>query len=291
MDGSRFDSLLRALATTPSRRSAIRLAAAPILGGLVVHDVLPTEAKKKKKLTLCHQGQTISVSKKKKKTHLKHGDTPGACQPGCAPNCADKQCGPDGCGSVCGACTAAGQSCTPSGQCVCPVGQPEICGGACLASCPPGTARDPSNCGCCVGNNGLDGGTPANCCSRLSVGGKCVGLDAGSRCTVDDQCADGGCVNGVCTCPAPTRYCPQQRRCEECCSDAECGPFEVCASDSGEPDHCVCKVPPACIGTCLQPGCPAGACGAQCNPNAPACCPPLTCQPDSPATHSCLPPP
>ncbi|GAB4212579.1 MAG: hypothetical protein OHK0013_35510 [Sandaracinaceae bacterium] len=37
--------------------------------------------------------------------------------PGCTPSCGGRQCGPDGCGGVCGTC-AAGTSCNTSYQCV-----------------------------------------------------------------------------------------------------------------------------------------------------------------------------
>jgi hypothetical protein len=37
--------------------------------------------KKKPKVTLCHNGQTIKVSRCAKKKHLRHGDTLGPCPP------------------------------------------------------------------------------------------------------------------------------------------------------------------------------------------------------------------
>lgn len=78
MDGLRFDALTRALTARRSRR-----AVAAALGGLLTLGTLSGDAKKKrkKKVTLCHEGQTISVSRKKEKSHLKHGDTLGACPP------------------------------------------------------------------------------------------------------------------------------------------------------------------------------------------------------------------
>ena len=81
MDAERLETLLRSLSETPSRRGALRLLFASALGGLITVGALPTVAKKKQKVTLCHNGQTISVSKKAKKKHLKHGDAVGPCQP------------------------------------------------------------------------------------------------------------------------------------------------------------------------------------------------------------------
>ncbi len=83
MDSKTFDGLVRVLGGSTNRRSMIQ-----ILGGLSfgVIALSPTasEAKRKgkgngKKVTVCHQGQTISVSKSALKSHLQHGDTMGAC--------------------------------------------------------------------------------------------------------------------------------------------------------------------------------------------------------------------
>ena len=64
MDGLAFDRLTKSLTQPHSRRGLSRL-----LGGVAVGGALPLlgvregAAKKKKKVTLCHQGQTINVSK------------------------------------------------------------------------------------------------------------------------------------------------------------------------------------------------------------------------------------
>ena len=93
MDADRFDSLLRAFSRTPSRRHALRVLAGTALGGLLGIEQLKTKAKKGKgggkggkkkcknkgKITICHKGQTISVSGCAWKAHQKHGDTMGAC--------------------------------------------------------------------------------------------------------------------------------------------------------------------------------------------------------------------
>src|SRR5215208_6470577 len=142
--------------------------------------------------------------------------------------------------------------------------------GKCKANLPDGTACSSGTCqsGRCV---------PCipQCAGRVCGSDGCGG-ECGVPCTGRRQVCNAA---GQCVCPAGLKFCSQfGGRCDECCSDTECPPYEVCASDYGEPNHCVCIVPPRRCGICLAPGCPADACGAQCNPNAPNCCPPLTCQ-------------
>jgi hypothetical protein len=93
VNAERFDTLFQSLSETPSRRSAVRLLAGSLLGGLLLLDRVPIQAKKsgkgrgkgkrkgkdKQKVTICHNGQTITVSKSALKAHKKHGDTTGAC--------------------------------------------------------------------------------------------------------------------------------------------------------------------------------------------------------------------
>ena len=82
MEADRFDRLSRSLATTPSRRGILGLVAGSVLGGLVGLGQATTQAKKGKgkgskkkgkgkgpgtcngqeKATICHKGQTITVS-------------------------------------------------------------------------------------------------------------------------------------------------------------------------------------------------------------------------------------
>jgi hypothetical protein len=90
-----FDALTRELGDTLTRRSALRglvaAAAAVTAGGAVLtHDVAGTRRKGRKnkeknkgkgkgKTTICHNGQTIKVSRRARKAHLKHGDQKGPC--------------------------------------------------------------------------------------------------------------------------------------------------------------------------------------------------------------------
>lgn len=112
MDQERIDRLARRVAGGLSRR---RLASFTGLGVAALVG-LPTGAaakKKKKKVTLCLDGQTIQVPKKKvgKFRQANPGAVPGACQGSCTPTtCTARsiQCGPlaDGCGGTlqCGEC-------------------------------------------------------------------------------------------------------------------------------------------------------------------------------------------
>jgi hypothetical protein len=95
MIADRFDILLRSLSQTPSRRTALRLLGGSAFGALLTHeagDALAKQGgkskgknKKGKKVTLCHQGQTITVSKSAVKGHKQHGDTIGPCPSGPTP--------------------------------------------------------------------------------------------------------------------------------------------------------------------------------------------------------------
>jgi hypothetical protein len=117
MDHTRFDDLSRFIGGTSTRRRFSGTLAALGLGSLVSLRVLGadeaeagTRGKGKKKVTVCHNGQSIRVAKRKLKKHLAHGDTKGACpvQPQCVPDCegplGPKACGDDGCGGTCGTC-------------------------------------------------------------------------------------------------------------------------------------------------------------------------------------------
>lgn len=85
-----FDALTRELGATLTRRAALRglvaTAAAVVGGGAVLtHDVdgkrrrSQRKGKAKNKTTICHNGQTIDVSNRALKAHLKHGDQKGPC--------------------------------------------------------------------------------------------------------------------------------------------------------------------------------------------------------------------
>jgi hypothetical protein len=98
MVADHFDTLVQSLSHTPSRRTALRLLAGSALGGLLTREAGGALArkggkgkgkgknKKGKKVTLCHQGRTITVSKSAVKSHKQHGDTTGPCPSGPTPS-------------------------------------------------------------------------------------------------------------------------------------------------------------------------------------------------------------
>jgi hypothetical protein len=146
VDHNRFDTIIRSLSQTPSRRNALRLLAGSALGGLLTVGAVRTEArngghgkgkgknKKGKKVTLCHKGQTITVSKSAVKGHQKHGDSIGRCPSGpTGPTCTDGitnggETDVD-CGGSCPRC-ASGKICTTRNDCAsarCAAGTCQTC--------------------------------------------------------------------------------------------------------------------------------------------------------------------
>jgi hypothetical protein len=84
VESTRFDAISRELAGTSSRRRFSGTLAALGLGSIASLSLLgggDAEAKKKKskKVTVCHNGQSLRVGKRKLKKHLRHGDAKGAC--------------------------------------------------------------------------------------------------------------------------------------------------------------------------------------------------------------------
>lgn len=81
MDGIQFDRLVRFVGQRIPRRGFTALA----IPGLITLSVLGNETrdtlgkKKKKKVVICLDGQTIKISKKAKKKYLRQGATQGAC--------------------------------------------------------------------------------------------------------------------------------------------------------------------------------------------------------------------
>lgn len=89
MEAGRFAAILHSLFGSMPRRRAIPLLAGSALGRLLTLKVLPANAKNKKKggkckkdkkkVSVCHSGQTLRVRTSALVAHLEHGDTFGAC--------------------------------------------------------------------------------------------------------------------------------------------------------------------------------------------------------------------
>jgi hypothetical protein len=179
MDADRFDALLRSLSTTPTRRRVAHLLSGTVLAGLPTPGAMPADAKKgsngkgkakgkgrkkekkckgKERVTICHNGQTISISSCALKGHQKHGDTIGACD---TPN------PPTGC-----------------------TGGTEPCGDQCVPPCGSGSVRDLATCGCCFETGIIcdeSGNTP--CCNSDQQCRDQVGQDAVCCLPAEASCA------------------------------------------------------------------------------------------------------
>jgi hypothetical protein len=148
MNQSSFSAMTRVLSRLPSRRDVLRGIAGSALSGLLTRQAGDALAKKggkgkgktknkkgkKGKVTLCHQGKTITVSKSARKAHLAHGDTQGRCpsEP-TGPTCTDgitngAETDVD-CGGTCPRC-ATGKICASRNDCAsarCDLGNCEQC--------------------------------------------------------------------------------------------------------------------------------------------------------------------
>lgn len=85
MELERFDELTRAFSGASTRRrfgglmTALGLGAVAGIGLLGATETQAKKRRKKKKLTLCLNGQTITVGKRQAKKQLRQGATKGAC--------------------------------------------------------------------------------------------------------------------------------------------------------------------------------------------------------------------
>jgi hypothetical protein len=202
MDGPRFDDLLRTVSATASRRGLLAGLASQLLA------VLPSAlggddaeaTKKRKKNKKKRRSQPAPVALLPPLSPPPSGSCPldqKPCDGGCIPSsqCCDN-----------GDCPISGQTCSASRQCACPPALPDICGGACLASCldPNEFLRSPDTCGCCVRNMLPSGGDVRNCCSgrENDLGGTsfCWGRQPGESCSFPEQCFHGVCLCGAFGC-------------------------------------------------------------------------------------------
>lgn len=172
MEPSRFDELTKALATSTSRRQAIKTIAATTLGGmLALSGIGPAFAKCKGSGSKCHHAKQCC------------GTMSGCCGGTCTDLSSDRNnCG--SCGKVC----PPTQVCS-GGQCGCPPGRTKLCNGTCvISSC--ASSGCPNGCTCTQ-----DEAAGNYYCANLSGGG--------STCTSDCDCPSGQfCINGL-----PTGFC------------------------------------------------------------------------------------
>ena len=191
----------------------------------------------------------------------------GACQangacPVCAPSCAGKVCGDDGCGGVCGACVDPDKPSCSAGTCV-----------ACVPACSGKTCGDDGcggSCGACAAGQLCAAGTCAYPSADQSCNGHCGGLaPAGCACTAG--CASEGtcCVDvGVCGCVAD---CNNKSCGDDGCggSCGACGAGTVCTSGQcqivGGCDNAMCNGHGQCNAAGNACVCQTGYAGAFCD--------------------------
>lgn len=207
-----------------------------------------------------------------------------------ATNCFGKECGPDGCGGVCGTCDGPQDECVVD-QCVCqPACQDKNCGSdGCGGTC--GACGQNEECGdgvcyCQGGSVACDGSCcesedvcyQDSCCSPDCAGKECGTDGCGAKCGscgAYEECS----VNGECQCKVGYPQCGdvccwKWKVCFEggCCLPncpwgTECGDDGCgggCGTCDASQEECVagkCKCQPACQGKdCGDDGC-GGTCG------------------------------
>lgn len=216
----------------------------------------------------------------------------------CVPDCEGKECGADGCGSVCGSCEALEQCLELPGLCEC---LHLSCGEGCCEEgqgcsdgdcCNPGCQDDwecgPDACGAACGECGENEECAEHVCECLASASSCgnsccdkdnqvcVEAEGGKTCCQPD-CTDkpegddgcGGCCGGCC----PDGICQPQKgeSCNTCIKDCglccKCGDgMCVFAPDCYEPQLCPTDNCPSCGNMDCQGGegpetCPLDCCG------------------------------
>ena len=263
MDDSRFDSLVRSLGTAGSRRRALAGVLAGALGlvgwpdpeDATAHDLKATCKKK--------SGEAKKKCLKKAKKHAaQHAAETPPTDLECTPDCAGKQCGPNGCSGSCGSC-GVGKRCDARGRCVCvPQCDGKTCGSdGCGAQC--GSCRDvetcqEGSCMCAAPGPGDSCTSAAECCAYTELDerscargdGFCSSIFSvcryglGGRCNGSCDCmGDLVCVNGSCVCPDGREYLERGGCCgagltrcgDRCCRPGTCSciPFVGCRCDDG----------------------------------------------------------
>jgi hypothetical protein len=242
MDASNFDHLVRSWVETRSRRPLLG-----VLAGGAASMVGLTETsgkrKKKRKVTLCHNGQTIIVPKKKKGRYLRQGATAGKCAATCVRQCSRKSCGPDGCGGSCGNCP--GDKTCQDGRCACPDG---------TLDCGVNDICVPIDSQCCIDEQCIS--TPGQRCLR----GKCVVWQGTCSAGANSCASEVGCnATPGCACYVTTE------------GETRCGsgagidpPCNVCTS-SADCEEEFPDIPGVfCILKGDEPGCCPGSCARPC---------------------------
>ncbi len=178
-------------------------------------------------------------------THFSFG-APGEPET-CQPDCAGRECGPDGCGGSCPPGCGAVETCDDTtGTCEC---THETCGDDCCAAgevCHSGSCCLPSCDGKQCGDDGC-GGSCGTCgenqtcsaagtceCAHEACGTECCAAGevchSGSCCLPScdgKQCGDDGCGGDCGTCDAG-KFCSAAGTCVDCLTEADCEFLQFC---------------------------------------------------------------
>jgi hypothetical protein len=204
MDSSRFDKLTKALATSTSRRQALKTIAATTLGSILGLGGIGTAFGASK----CHRNGTGC-------------DTNSQCCSGYCANGEKCTCPPaPACNSICPC--PSGQTCV-NGSCC---SNDQVCGSTC--GCPSGQVCQNGQCVTpCTASGGTCSGN-SDCCSVTCCNGVC--------CPSGQACVQGQCVS---PCPVGTVPCGTVC-CSDCCANegtgicgTTCSPGTCCATSLG----------------------------------------------------------
>jgi len=174
-------------------------------------------------------------------------ESTGTCE--CAPDCTDKQCGDDGCGGDCGTC-GAGQLCSPAGACVDCLTEADC---LFLQLCTDGLCQDAYSaqapfCDPCYPSGPTVCGDRSNRCVMYHYTDDPFGQVSDYYCAPD--CYETGlCPNGF-ECSAIVTV----KQSDLCQSDADCPGGLPCLGTPGEMGFCPCHDThnPCSANTCLQ---------------------------------------
>ena len=158
----------------------------------------------------------------------------------CHPDCEGKECGPDGCGGACGFCVSpdvciVGVCCHP--ECEGKVCGPDGCGGSC-GSCPgPQDACVEGHCVCQPACSGKQ-------CGPDGCGGSCGNCPSGYQCNAQGQCVSScssHCSNGLLDCGESDVDCGAD--CAPCAAGKHCKDVNDCHSRICQDGVCVLPAP------------------------------------------------
>ena len=178
MDGRHFDHLTQLVGARINRRTGLGLlAAVSVIARSPIESIAENKKKnrkKKQKITICHQGQTLRVKKRGWQGRFA-GAVRGACSGCTTPNCGAGCCSAE----TCFAETVNPDDGTPTSFNCCPATQ------VCRSSTPPFPDQ------CCYPDEVC---TPSLAVSQPALGTICCRPCGGACCAPQDECIGGTCT-------------------------------------------------------------------------------------------------